>query len=64
MAPEIVNSEENPYSEKSDVYSFAIIMYEMFSIKHLFDGINILELRKAIKDKKRPEFDKQLGWSN
>ena len=39
MAPEIVrfNGEET-YSEKVDCFSFGMLMYELFSLKHPFDG--------------------------
>jgi len=36
LAPEVINPTSISYDEKSDVYSFAIVMWEMISCKHPF----------------------------
>ena len=49
MALEMIIVEENPFSNKSDVYAFLMILYEMFSQKQPFKILNIFELHEAIK---------------
>ena len=53
MVPEVLNDEV--YSEKSDVYAFAMIVYEIFSYEKPFDGLSINGImRKVVNEGKRP----------
>lgn len=53
-APEIITSTK--YSKKSDVYSFAMIMYEVFTNESPFFGMNQYEIAKSVTEEgKRPE---------
>ena len=42
MAPEVITSKE--YSEKADVYSFGIILWELSSRKRPYDGMQKTEI--------------------
>ncbi|CAM9499846.1 unnamed protein product [Chrysoparadoxa australica] len=52
-APEIIRQES--YTEKADVYSFAIVMWEVFSGKEPYGGVNGMEVAyAAAEDGLRP----------
>lgn len=42
LAPEIIKKEDNPYSEKSDVYAFSFILYEMLTLQKPFNNLKTL----------------------
>lgn len=51
MAPEILNGHGNTYStEKSDIWSIGIIMYEMLAGHPPYTGCKYFELRKTVKN--------------
>lgn len=53
MAPEVLK--EELYSEKSDVYAFAIIVYEIFSYETPFKGLTINGIvNKVVNQGDRP----------
>jgi len=54
MAPEVAN--EMPYNEKCDVYSFAILFWEMYSLKKAFElyGMKTFKSRVWNGEHKRP----------
>ncbi len=57
LAPEITREEE--FNEKSDIYAYGIILWELLTRKHPFEdwGFNFMfELEDAVKlEKKRPD---------
>ena len=55
MAPELLlnNSDEN-FCEESDVYSYAILMYEVLSRKAAFEGLNESQIIAQINAQQRP----------
>ena len=47
MAPEVITQRvENPYTQKSDVYSYAVLLYELFTgqLPHLQKHQNIVQM--------------------
>jgi serine/threonine protein kinase/WD40 repeat protein len=53
LAPEVIKNEE--YSEKADVYSFGVMLWELLVRREFFGEIEFLsELQEAILDGKRP----------
>jgi len=55
LAPEVIS--ESEYTEKSDVYAFGIIMWELICRKHPFHEYSFLnEIEAAILEGKRPVF--------
>lgn len=59
MAPEI--SENELYSEKSDVYAFSIIVYEIFSYEIPFKGLTINGiLNKVVNQGDRPPISSDI----
>lgn len=58
MAPEIADSK--PYNQKVDIYSFAIILWEMMMFEKPFDGMTKEEIyEKIVLDGERPLIDKR-----
>lgn len=54
MAPEVLSSK--PYDQKVDVYSYAMILWEMFTTHIPFNGMTQLEVAVAVcKQKMRPK---------
>ncbi|CAG8571388.1 854_t:CDS:2, partial [Gigaspora rosea] len=53
-APEKLRFPELPYTDKCEVYSFAILLWEISSQQIPFDGINDLEAKEEIKKGNRP----------
>eukprot|EP01104_Vermistella_antarctica_P011534 TRINITY_DN3225_c0_g1_i1.p1 TRINITY_DN3225_c0_g1~~TRINITY_DN3225_c0_g1_i1.p1 ORF type:complete len:2234 (+),score=480.91 TRINITY_DN3225_c0_g1_i1:263-6964(+) len=54
LAPEIMNSEE--YTEKADVYSYGVMLWELVTRKEFFKEISFMSaLEQAVIDGKRPE---------
>ena len=47
MAPEVISGEK--YDEKCDIWSLGCLMYEMCTLKLLFDGKSIHDIRKLQK---------------
>lgn len=59
VAPEIIKEEK--YSKKSDVYAFAMILYELFVGALPFTEMNLFNLfKKVTNDKLRPELNKNI----
>lgn len=46
MAPEVANGQ--PYNETCDTYSFALLLWEMLSLKKPYEGCTITSLREQI----------------
>ena len=60
LAPEIWN--DCIYSKASDVYAFAIIVYEIVTNKEPFPDLNdIIVMNKVLEKDERPEFDKSIS---
>ena len=56
MAPELFK--DNAYSEKTDVYAFAILVYEIITKKVPYNGLNSLYIiYHVVNDNLRPELD-------
>lgn len=49
MAPEMIRHE--PYNEKVDIYSFGVVMWEMFSCEIPFAGMTPIQAAFAVADK-------------
>ena len=57
MAPELL--EDNTFTEKSDVYSFAFVMFEIWSREQPWDGLQPAQIiSKVLVKKARPEAPK------
>jgi len=57
MAPEVADCK--PYDSKCDVFSFAILLWEMLSFKRAFEGYKLLDyLDLVVKKKERPRIPK------
>ena len=53
MAPEVVNLDvKDGYNEKSDVWSLAVIMYELCALQLPFPGTNVLAVASGIMNNK------------
>lgn len=61
MAPEVIS--DSPYSESCDVYSFGIIMWELFFEKTPFSEYNVLILPGKILNGLRPTIPNLLQTS-
>jgi serine/threonine protein kinase len=60
MSPEVALSE--PYSLSADIYSFAILLWEVLTLKKAFANMPVDEHReKVIKNNERPELN--ASWS-
>jgi len=58
MAPEVV--EEKPYNEKVDVYSYAIVLWQMAKDKVPFKGLNKDQFtQQVVGENFRPKMDKK-----
>ena len=56
MAPEILTKYE--YTQKCDVFSFSLIVYEIMSVKEAYEGLTQdFEIYKKLNDVSRPEID-------
>lgn len=63
MAPELIEGADFPYSEKTDVYAFAFILYELFSTKLPYYEKNLKtqnQLFKIVREGQRPLFHDDL----
>ncbi len=55
MAPEVIRHE--PYTKAADIYSFAMVLFEMLSRKQPFEGLTPVQAAYAVaKDDLRPTF--------
>lgn len=52
MAPEVL--EQKPYDERADVYSFAVVMYELLTWQEPFKGLHPMQIMRAIDRGERP----------
>eukprot|EP01125_Pyxidicula_operculata_P013453 TRINITY_DN4467_c0_g1_i1.p1 TRINITY_DN4467_c0_g1~~TRINITY_DN4467_c0_g1_i1.p1 ORF type:complete len:564 (+),score=136.35 TRINITY_DN4467_c0_g1_i1:56-1747(+) len=55
-APEVVSGDR--YTEKSDIYSFGMVLWELLTHKVPYEGKNSLQLLNAIVEGKLPKFPK------
>ena len=72
MAPEVITTTN--YNEKCDVYSFGIVMWEVFMRRIPFKGLNSYQVMQTVDRKKRPPLPQtvplsirmliQLCWSH
>ena len=53
MAPEVILCK--PYNLKADVYSFAIVCWELTSLKVAFDGYDVEKHSRAVISGERPK---------
>ncbi|KAH0791694.1 putative serine/threonine-protein kinase/receptor [Histomonas meleagridis] len=53
LAPEIINGEK--YTKKTDVYTFGLLMNEVFSSKQPYEGLNIQRIKENINNGVLPE---------
>lgn len=61
MAPEIFNGEK--YTEKADVYSFGIVMWEIFTRKFPFSGVEPFSIPVQVSKGERPPIPKDMNQS-
>ena len=60
MAPEMIRHE--PYNEKVDVYSYAVVLWEMFSCEVPFSGMTPIQAAFAVADKHlRPQCESEYA---
>eukprot|EP00026_Physarum_polycephalum_P000443 Phypoly_transcript_00444.p1 GENE.Phypoly_transcript_00444~~Phypoly_transcript_00444.p1 ORF type:complete len:909 (-),score=141.61 Phypoly_transcript_00444:1068-3794(-) len=59
-APEILKLEKNCYTERSDMYSFAVILWELMSRQVPFTGVNAAAIHAAVVEGARPTI--APGW--
>ncbi|KAK8841964.1 hypothetical protein M9Y10_026920 [Tritrichomonas musculus] len=61
-APEVIECDEGyeKYAEKSDVYSFAIITYEVITALEPFPNLSHLNLYRAVVQGQRPKIPKEI----
>jgi hypothetical protein len=53
-------AERKPYDTKVDVYSFAILLWEIFSLKKCFPLISFMNyMERVVNRKERPKIDKK-----
>lgn len=57
MAPEFITNQT--FFPESDVFSFAILLWELFSEEKAFDQVNPVSIIYAITAGKRPEISKE-----
>lgn len=58
MAPEVV--ERKPYDEMSDVFSFAVLFWEILALKQAFRGYDRLDyLTRVVRQKERPSIGRK-----
>lgn len=58
MGPEIVECQ--PYDQQSDVFSFAILFWEMMALKNAFKGFSRRDyLIRVVRGKERPSIDRK-----
>ena len=50
MAPELLNSSGNSYTNKADLWSIGVVFYQMLYGKTPFDARNYKDLQKKVKD--------------
>ena len=63
MAPEVYKHEY--YDHKVDVYSYGIILYQLFEKKPAYEGLHPLETaRAAAQEGMRPAFHRSVGQKN
>jgi len=56
-APEIL--QQQPYTEKCDVYSFAVVLWELQAKKIPYENINRFEIPIKVTEGERPEISKE-----
>lgn len=61
MAPEIFNGEK--YTVKADVYSFGILMWEIFTRKKPFEEMDHFKIPVAVSKGERPPLGKEVNES-
>ena len=50
MAPELLNSKGNSYTNKADLWSIGVVFYQMLYGKTPFDAKNYKDLQKKVKE--------------
>ncbi|XP_038055741.1 uncharacterized protein LOC119727764 [Patiria miniata] len=55
MAPELMANTANSLTDKVDVYSFGIIMWEMFTGLIPYRGLSVFQVLEAVQKKQRPD---------
>ncbi|XP_033632232.1 dual specificity protein kinase splB-like [Asterias rubens] len=55
MAPELMENTSSSITDKVDVYSFGIILWEMLTCEQPFSGLSVFQVLEKVQQKKRPE---------
>ncbi|CAN1235032.1 Serine/threonine-protein kinase STY17, partial [Linum perenne] len=58
MAPEVINHQ--PYDQKADVFSFAIVLWELVTAKVPYETMTPLQAALGVRQGKRPEIPENL----
>ena len=56
-APEIIMGDMNYNKKSSDVYSFAVVCWEMFAEQMVYEGMTVNEVQEKVKQGMRPFID-------
>lgn len=60
MAPEVMVGD--PYTSAADVYSFAVVLWEMWTGRVPFPGLKPIQLMFAVSEGNRPPLDQADAW--
>lgn len=60
MAPEVMVGD--PYTSAADVYSFAVVLWEMWTGRVPFPGLKPIQLMFAVSEGNRPPLDEADAW--
>ncbi|XP_070553545.1 uncharacterized protein [Ptychodera flava] len=55
MAPELLDPTIGDVTTKVDVYSFGMILWEMFTRRHPYKGLSVFQIIERVRQNKRPE---------
>jgi serine/threonine protein kinase len=55
VAPEILNDNSQPYTEKADLYSFGLVLWEILTNKTPYEGKTTLQIVRLIDMGERPK---------
>lgn len=58
MAPEVINHQ--PYDQKADIFSFAIVLWELLTAKIPYENMTPLQAALGVRQGLRPEIPKDI----